>query len=354
MESEGYVDVGWPKAIDFYFQGNETSLVADPAIDVKITKTGMYYLWYVICDRNLVGVTVDGMTVWKNPFGYLPGMMAPFETFYGFMALAYLAVGAVWFAQYIRYWKDILALQNCITAVIALCMLEMATWYFDFVNFNAYGVRPYATTVWAVMLGSVRKTISRMLILVVSMGYGVVRPTLGGITSKVLTLGAAYFVATCSLDVMQNVGTIDDLTSSARLFLVLPVAVLDAIFILWIFTSLSKTLAQLQVRAPLWRSPTFKDRRKLCRKRAPILCSNTCLLNLSYLCTASRSLSFELPLSFSRPSSPFPAIASFVGLVWFCMVNNASLCVVRPGSEFAEPRAVVRHLHLCRIGALCH
>lgn len=141
-----------------------------------------------------------------------------------------------------------LLLQNCITAVIALCMLEMATWYFDFVNFNTFGVRPYGTTVWAVTLGAVRKTISRMLILVVSMGYGVVRPTLGGITSKVLMLGAAYFVATCSLDVMQNVGTIDDLTSSARIFLVLPVAVLDAIFILWIFTSLSKTLAQLQVR----------------------------------------------------------------------------------------------------------
>ncbi|GAQ77593.1 hypothetical protein KFL_000010420 [Klebsormidium nitens] len=248
VESEGYVDVGWPQVIDFRFQGNDTTLIANPAIDVPITKTGMYYLWYVICDRSLVGVNVTGMTVWKNPFGYLPGMMAPFETFYGFMALGYLALGAVWFMQYLRFWKDILALQNCITAVIALCMLEMATWYFDFVNFNTYGVRPYATTVWAVTLGSVRKTISRMLILVVSMGYGVVRPTLGGITSKVLMLGAAYFVATCSLDVMQNVGTIDDLTSSARIFLVLPVAVLDAIFILWIFTSLSKTLAQLQNR----------------------------------------------------------------------------------------------------------
>ena len=62
-----------------------------------------------------------------------------------------------------------------------------------------------------------------------------------------LALGGAYFIAACTLDVMTNVGTIDDLTSSARIFLVLPVAVLDAVFILWIFTALSKTLAQLQV-----------------------------------------------------------------------------------------------------------
>ena len=64
------------------------------------------------------------------------------------------------------------------------------------------------------------KTVSRSLVLVVSMGYGVVRPTLGGLTRKVVSLSAAYFVATSTLDVMTNVGTIDDLTSSARIFLV--------------------------------------------------------------------------------------------------------------------------------------
>jgi hypothetical protein len=119
--------------------------------------------------------------------------------------------------------------------------------YFDYVNFNNTGFRPYDITLWAVMVGSARKCISRMLLLVVAMGYGVVRPTLGGLTKKVTALGGAYFIAACTLDVMTNVGTIDDLTSSARIFLVLPVAVLDAVFILWIFTALSKTLAQLQV-----------------------------------------------------------------------------------------------------------
>ena len=51
-----------------------------------------------------------------------------------------------------------------------------------------------------------------------------------------------------ALDITTNVGTIDDLTSTARIVLVLPVAILDAVFILWVFTSLSKTLGQLQAR----------------------------------------------------------------------------------------------------------
>ena len=58
----------------------------------------------------------------------------------------------------------------------------------------------------------------------------------------------SYFFAVTALDVTTNVGTIDDLTSLARIILVLPVAALDAAFILWVFTSLSKTLSQLQSR----------------------------------------------------------------------------------------------------------
>ena len=81
--------------------------------------------------------------------------------------------------------QDVFALQHWITAVVALGMMEMSTWYFDYVNFNATGFRPYITTLYAVFLGCVRKTISRVLVLVVSMGFGVVLPYLGAIQNKV-------------------------------------------------------------------------------------------------------------------------------------------------------------------------
>eukprot|EP00245_Coleochaete_scutata_P015196 TRINITY_DN6678_c0_g1_i1.p1 TRINITY_DN6678_c0_g1~~TRINITY_DN6678_c0_g1_i1.p1 ORF type:complete len:547 (-),score=115.02 TRINITY_DN6678_c0_g1_i1:697-2337(-) len=242
-------DDEWPRTFDIPISGATTSTnKTEFPYDVKIIKTGMYYLWYVICDEATNDVTITGLTRWKNPYGYLPGMMMPLMGFYGLMALAYLAVGFTWLFQYARFWKDILQLQNCITVVIFLGMAEMATWYFDFVNFNATGFRPYGITLWAVTLGAVRKTLSRTLLLVVSMGYGVVRPTLGGLSTKVVILGVTYFIATEALDVVQNVGNIDDLNGSEKIFLVLPVAILDAVFILWIFTSLSKTLSQVQVR----------------------------------------------------------------------------------------------------------
>ncbi|KAA8539700.1 hypothetical protein F0562_026392 [Nyssa sinensis] len=103
-------------------------------------------------------------------------------------------------------------------------------------------------TVWAVTFSAIKKTVSRLLLLVVSMGYGVVRPTLGGITSKVLLLGVIYFVASEALELVEHLGNINDFSGKARLFLVLPVALLDACFIIWIFSSLSKTLEKLQMR----------------------------------------------------------------------------------------------------------
>ncbi|KAI3869200.1 hypothetical protein MKW92_022492 [Papaver armeniacum] len=237
----------WPKRIQTFFEGQEEEAKMTP-LSVEVDSTGMYYLYFMYCDPQLKGTVINGRTVWRNPEGYLPGKMGPLMTFYGFMSLAYLVLGLLWFLQFVRFWKDILQLHYYITIVIALGMCEMAFWYFEYANFNATGARPMGITMWAVTFSAVKKTVSRLLLLVVSMGFGVVKPTLGGITSKVLLLGLVYFLASEALELVENLGNINDFSGKAKLFLVLPVALLDACFILWIFSSLSKTLEKLQMR----------------------------------------------------------------------------------------------------------
>nr|KJB18548.1 hypothetical protein B456_003G068800 [Gossypium raimondii] len=166
----------------------------------------MYNLYFIHCDLNLKDLTVEGKTVWKNPTGYLPGRVAPLMNFYGFMSLAFVILEIFWFLQYARFWREVLPLQNCITLVITLVMLEMALWYFDYGEFNG-----------------------------------------SGLTSKVTMLGATFFLASEILELVENVGAVSDLSRKAKLFLVLPVSILDAFFILWIFTSFSSTLNKLQV-----------------------------------------------------------------------------------------------------------
>ncbi|KAK3001590.1 hypothetical protein RJ639_022441 [Escallonia herrerae] len=240
-------DINWPIIVDVHFGGNYQSAHLRNT-EVYITKTGMYNLFFISCDPELRGLVMTGTTLWKNPDGYLPGRMAPLMNFYVIMSFAYALLSLIWFSQYMRFWKDILQLQHCITAVIVLGLFEMTLWYFEYAHFNNTGARPVGITAWVVTIGAVRRTVSRLLILSVSMGYGVVRPTLGGLTTKVLLLGITYFLASELLNITEYVGTINDVAGRARLFLVLPDALLDAFLILWIFTSLSKTLEQLQAK----------------------------------------------------------------------------------------------------------
>lgn len=250
-------DINWPIVLNVQFSGKSLSTSMANS-EVPITKTGMYNLFFISCDPKLKGLVMNGKTLWKNPDGYLPGRMAPLMKFYVYMSLAYVLLCVTWFFQYMRFWKDILQLQHCVTVVIALGLFEMILWYFEFENFNRTGTRPVGITTWVVTVGAVRRTVSRLLILSVSMGYGVVRPTLGGLTSKVLLLGITYFVATELLDITEYVGTINDVSGRARLFLVLPDAFLDAFLILWIFTSLSKTLEQLQAKRSSVKLDTYR------------------------------------------------------------------------------------------------
>ena len=264
-------DASWPWTTRITFRGDEeVALAADTAVTIRTT--GMYHLWFLTCDASLAATAVAGHTAWKNPEGYLPGMMAPNLPFFGAMSAAYVVLGVIWMAACAAAWRHVIALQHCISVVLLLGMAEMLTWYVDYADFNDSGFRPYSTTVAAVLLGAARKTLARALLLVAALGFGVVRPTLGDAAPRVVALvrsaprarmpvtrprdshrfpasqAGAYFCATCGLDVTTHVGAIDDLTSSTRVFLVAPVAALDAVFILWTFAALSSTLGALAAR----------------------------------------------------------------------------------------------------------
>ena len=66
-------------------------------------------------------------------------------------------------------------------------------------NFNTTGYRPYVTTLYAVLLGCLRKSISRILVLIVSMGFGVVLPYLGAIQHKVICISLCGWGDECQI-----------------------------------------------------------------------------------------------------------------------------------------------------------
>uniref|UniRef100_A0A0D9X1G0 GOST seven transmembrane domain-containing protein n=1 Tax=Leersia perrieri TaxID=77586 RepID=A0A0D9X1G0_9ORYZ len=199
----------WPRLLAAQFLPGSL-LATFPDETIPVTRTGMYTLNFILCDAGDGvaaagnGVAAEGKTIWKNSGGYLPGRMAPLRPFYGFMSLAFAALAAAWLARHAVFFlssspaaaspatPSMLMLQCVATAAVAIGMVEVTTWVAGF--------------------------------------------------------AVAYFAAAEALDVGENVGIISDHSPARRIFLLIPVAVLNTVFIYWIFSSLSRTITKLKAR----------------------------------------------------------------------------------------------------------
>lgn len=233
-------------AHDVVFAANEShrSLTAT----VPITRSGIHYLVISSCEPRTGAIRFSGQTQWRNPYGFLPAELYSFLPFFGALTLAYAALAVGWAALCARHWSQLLPLQSAIACVLLLSVVEAATWYLAYRSFNESGARGLLPTIGGVVVSSSRRTISRLLVLTVCLGYGVVRPTLGSVAHRVALLGAIYFAATATLDVASNTSRLDEYAVPTRLLLVVPVGVLDAAYFWWCFSAMSRTLSQLARR----------------------------------------------------------------------------------------------------------
>eukprot|EP00466_Bigelowiella_natans_P014697 jgi/Bigna1/85372/estExt_fgenesh1_pg.C_30386 len=274
-----------------------------------ITKSGPHILVMSNCDPRLSGFDVKfkGSTVWMNPYGYLPATLYYFIPFFGTMALVYgvnivfkfvpiggallmyclllyhQALALVWLILNAIHWKDIVSLQNYITCVMAVCLIENMVLYFDYVNFNEHGRRHHFTLVLGVLVTMFRRTISRMLIMAVSIGFAIVRPDLGKNKKHIINFGLVYFClgltqqilidlakVHTNLDVSVNIclfvyvstykdGWMDGYISDHwRTLLAIPVAAADSGCYWFIFISLYHLITMLRVRQQLVKLAVYK------------------------------------------------------------------------------------------------
>jgi len=137
-------------------------------------KSGIHYLIIINCNNGLE-LSVSGDSKTLNTYGYLSSELYPFLPFYGSVAALYLIVAIAWIFFLHRFWTQVLQLQIYLTWVIILSMTETATWYFFYLHSNNTGHAHFGAIVFGILVSSLKRTISRVLVLVVSMGYGVVK-----------------------------------------------------------------------------------------------------------------------------------------------------------------------------------
>lgn len=225
-------------------------LKPDAEIAYDIPKKGIYCMRIV---SQTLNATVEGNIQFYYPYGALPAHLYPYLPFYGIMALIYLVIGIIWAILSGCYWREILDVQIYISGVIFLCMLEMSVYFGYYHNYNITGHdSPYLYD-WAVTLNALRFTVSFVCLLVVSMGYGLVKPTLGSTAYRVMLLGVTHFVFNAMF--LLNGNNKGSLEFYAAILFVFPLALTLTIFYSWTLKSLTETIKKLELRrqvAKVW------------------------------------------------------------------------------------------------------
>ncbi len=119
---------------------------------------------------------------------------------------------------------------------------------------NGYGTPSLIIGSLSSLMSVTKRSISRILVLLVSLGYGVVRPSLGDEMNKVLILGGSYF---CLALLYQTNALIPGEPTQQKLsepqadmnaLIILLIAAVDTTFYIWIFSSLHNIIVSLTVR----------------------------------------------------------------------------------------------------------
>lgn len=183
----------------------------------------------------------------RGTYGFLSAVDWPLLPFYGVMCLIYVLFGVIWLLVSFMQWRDLLRIQFWIGGVILLGMLEKAMFYAEYQSINSTGVSVRGAVLLAEWVSCAKRTLARMLVIIVSLGFGIVKPRLGPMLHRVVGTGALYFVL-AGVESYLRVMNIKSDPNNQILVASIPLAVLDSAICWWIFTSLVQTTRTLRLR----------------------------------------------------------------------------------------------------------
>uniref|UniRef100_A0AAQ5XJS1 GOST seven transmembrane domain-containing protein n=1 Tax=Amphiprion ocellaris TaxID=80972 RepID=A0AAQ5XJS1_AMPOC len=166
----------------------------------------------------------NGAVRWKSKYKCTLASI-PYRLFYMVMCIVYILYALLWFIWAACYWKDLLRIQFWIAGVIFLGMVEKAVFCAEYENTNAVGSASPGLLIFAELISALKRTLARLLVIIVSLGYGIVKPRLGTVMHRVVGLGILYFAFASIEGVLRITGAKD---SDLALLANIPLALLDS------------------------------------------------------------------------------------------------------------------------------
>ncbi|XP_027200090.2 transmembrane protein 87A isoform X1 [Dermatophagoides pteronyssinus] len=191
-------------------------------------------------------LTVD-INFESNSGQYLSAVDYPLLKFYGFMSCLYFIFALTWFIVSLIRWQELLKIQFFIAAIIFLGMVEKAIFFGVYQSVNRTGILNHNIFYLAELFSCIKRTLARVLLIIVSSGFEIIRPHLGSNRNKIITIGLFYFILGTFDSTIRIFKPKNDLTNG-NLFSEIPLSLLDSIISWWIFSNLVQTTKILRLR----------------------------------------------------------------------------------------------------------
>jgi hypothetical protein len=219
-------------------------------------KTGYYCVATAAYTKE---VDYEAIITFRNAYGELPAAQIAKLPFYGGITIVYFVVLLFWGFLYYQNRHDILAVQNYITAILGFLVVEMLmTWgFYDYQNRHGNNIGSKVLMVVVAVLNAFRNSFSFFLLLIVCMGYGVVKPSLGKTMTIVRWLAVAHFVFGVIYAVASLTVRPDD-AGPLVLLVILPLSATLTAFYIWTLNSLNLTMKDLMERKQHVKASMYK------------------------------------------------------------------------------------------------
>ena len=218
-------------------------------------ESGRYVVLLSNCDPDGRDILVKGHSIWKSTHGYLPGEMFGFMYFYTVMTIVYVGL-LIWYCVLMSMNKESrIPIEKWILMTIGMGLVEMFLCTGFYFIWNLSGHRPMFLDYSGVIVGVLKRGVSRVLMVMVSLGWGVIRDSLGSTMNSIVILGASYIGVSSFRELMEDFYR-EDITKLSYeeeteifdivTFLTFVEAAIDVIFILWILDALNGTMQYLE------------------------------------------------------------------------------------------------------------
>ena len=216
-----------------------------------VVKDGWHNVAFQVCSYSaaMPVAKMDGYVTFRNPYGYLPAELFGMLPFEGARAIAFSLMGFIFGVMFIIHRDSTIPLHFAIMFVFCVACVESGIWFAAYETLNKTG-KPYCCpfpplVVAGLVVQVFRQTFSRTLLLIVALGYGVVRPKMMAQEWMAVGVVSTLYFAAAGFSQVSEIVLVNDIRGSEPGGVVsyqIPELVMDVVFLSWIYLTLTSTI----------------------------------------------------------------------------------------------------------------